>query len=497
MKYRWILGLLIALGLVLRMLGARGDLWVDEIWTLALVAPLKNGFEVFWNISHDNNHFLNSLWMFQWGQDASSLLYRLPSILCGVASVAVAARIGSRDSPAAGLIAAFLVAVAFPFVNYGSEARGYGALVLAMLVALDACERATPLLGNDEGQTESGSSEIRRQSWIMALAVGVGALAHLEMLIGAATLGLTALVRALAEPPRDEAPRRLRATVKFFLPALFLTLPAIAAVIAGIVIHGVTIGGLSRGAGAFAEGYGGLLAALAGFPATFPGWLALLLAALGFAAAALAGWLPLSRALLVLCGLVVVPASIFFVNPPNLQFPRYFLVFGVIFVVALAALASRLWETRRGKAFVFAAGLLFCVGQAIQLQPLLRGGRGEASAMIAIMAEQPHATYASQIRRASEYVLDYYSRRAGLDLRRVSPPATCAERPDFYIVGVPIDLPIAEEKVTIGPEACLSVYVQAFDAAGSSLSGMHWRLFRPAGEGAASAPALRAATDFR
>jgi hypothetical protein len=497
MKYRWSLGLLVALGLVLRALAARGDLWVDEIWTLALVAPLKNGFEVFWNISHDNNHFLNSLWVFQWGQDASSLLYRLPSILCGAASVAVAARIGSRDSPAAGLIAAFLVAVAFPFVNYGSEARGYGALILAMLVALDAFERAAPLLATDEGRMEPGRAELRRQSWIMGLAVGLGALAHLEMLIGAASLGLAALVRALASPPRDEAPRRLRAAAKFFLPALVLTLPAIAAVASGIVIHGVTIGSLSRETGAFAEGYGGLLAALAGLPATFPGWLALFIAALGFAAVALAGWLPFSRALLVLCGLIVAPAAIFLVNPPNLQFPRYFLVFGVIFVVALATLATRLWETPRGRAFVCAAALLFCIGQAILLQPLLRGGRGEASAMIAIMAEQPHATYASQIRRASEYVLDYYSRRAGLDLRRVPPPATCAERPDFYIIGVPIDLPIAEEKVRLGPEACPTIYVQALDAPGSSFSGMHWRLFRPAGEGTESAPALRAATDVR
>ena len=381
---KWILGLLVALGLALRVACARGDLWLDEIWTLKLVEPLRSGFEVFWNISNDNNHFLNSLWMYELGQNGPPWLYRLPSILCGGVSVAVAGRIGFRTSPAAGLIAGLLVAVAFPFVNYGSEARGYGALILAMLVALSAFDRALPLLGRPEAQ-----SEIRRPSGIMGVAVGLGALAHLEMLAGAAVLGFTAFGCALVGGARSEIPRRLFPAATFFLPALLLILPALAAVAAGISAHGLTIGGLTRFESAFVDGYGGLLASLAGIPATAPPWLALLLAAACVAAALTDGWLTRSRAALCICGLVVAPAAIYLFNPPNLQYPRYFLFFGLVFVLLLADLAGGLWATRPGKAAVGAALVLFGFAQARQIATLARGGRAQVSALIEVMAWKP------------------------------------------------------------------------------------------------------------
>ena len=422
--------------------------------------------------------------MYGLGQDSPPWLYRLPSILCGAASVAVAGRIGFRTSPAAGLVAALAVAVAFPFVNYGSEARGYGALILAMLVAMSAFDRALPLLGRPEAEPE-----LRRQSWIMGLAVGLGALAHLEMLAGIAVLGLTAFGFALVGGARSEIPRRLFAAATLFLPPLLLILPAFAAVAAGISAHGLTFGALTRFEGAFVDGYGGLLASLAGLPATAPPWLALLLAAACLAAALMAGWLTTSRAALYVCGLVVAPAAIYFFNPPNLQYPRYFLFFGLIFVLLLADLAGRLWATRPGKAAVGAALVLFGLAQARPIATLARGGRGQMSALIEAMASQPRPTYASQIRPASEYVLDYYGRRAGITPRRVPEPQTCAAKPDFYVIGAPLDFAIAERKVTLGPQDCPTEYVETLDAPGSSLSGMHWRLFgRPD-----SAPAAQSA----
>jgi hypothetical protein len=486
-KAKWILGLLVALGLALRVACARGDLWLDEIWTLKLVEPLQNGFEVFWNISHDNNHYLNSLWMFELGQDSPAWLYRLPSILCGGLSVAVAGRIGFRTSPAAGLIAGLLVAVAFPFVNYGSEARGYGGLILAMLVALSAFDRVLPLLGQPEQRRE-----LRRQSWIMALALGLGALAHLEMLVGAAVLGLTAFVYAIVGGARDERRLRLLATVKFFLPSALLILPAIAATVGGFLLHGMTLGGVSYVEGGFVAGYGGLLASLAGAPASVPAGLTLLLAGACLGAAALAGWLRRSSVALAFCGLVALPTAIFFLNPPNLQYPRYFLVFGTIFAMLLAELAGRLWTTRVGKALVAGALLLFGLGQATRIAALARDGRGDVAGLIAIMGDRPDPTYASQIKRAPEFVLDYYGRRTGVSPRRVPPPQACGDAPDYYVIGVQSEDAIADESVTLGPQACLIEYAETLDAPSSSLSGMHWRLFRRVdGEAGAAQSAAR------
>ncbi|TIT25126.1 MAG: hypothetical protein E5W81_04450 [Mesorhizobium sp.] len=63
-------------GLVLRLLGARGDLWLDEIWSFALIEPLTSIDQIFWRVNHDNNHFLNSVYLYLIGPDASPLIQR-------------------------------------------------------------------------------------------------------------------------------------------------------------------------------------------------------------------------------------------------------------------------------------------------------------------------------------------------------------------------------------------------------------------------------------
>src|SRR5580658_3326658 len=48
-------------GLPLRLFCARGDLWLDEIWSLQSLEHISHSGEIFYAISQDNNHFLNSL----------------------------------------------------------------------------------------------------------------------------------------------------------------------------------------------------------------------------------------------------------------------------------------------------------------------------------------------------------------------------------------------------------------------------------------------------
>ena len=50
---------IVVAGLVLRTAGAGGDLWLDEIWTLSLLADrAPTPFHVFWSVQHDNSHTL-------------------------------------------------------------------------------------------------------------------------------------------------------------------------------------------------------------------------------------------------------------------------------------------------------------------------------------------------------------------------------------------------------------------------------------------------------
>src|SRR5271169_109738 len=77
---------LVVLGAILRVYGARGDLWLDEIWSLVLLEPVKSFGEIIWGINHDNNHILNSIYLYMIGPNATPILLRGLSISFGIAS---------------------------------------------------------------------------------------------------------------------------------------------------------------------------------------------------------------------------------------------------------------------------------------------------------------------------------------------------------------------------------------------------------------------------
>lgn len=80
------------LGCTARVLAARGELWIDEIWSLTLVAGLTSPDQVFWDLPHDNNHILNSLWLYLAGPDRAPIVYRVPAIAFGTTSILVDSR---------------------------------------------------------------------------------------------------------------------------------------------------------------------------------------------------------------------------------------------------------------------------------------------------------------------------------------------------------------------------------------------------------------------
>src|SRR5437868_14033705 len=86
---------------------------------------------VFLRINHDNNHHLNSLWLQAIGMQAPPWLARLPAIVCGTISIAVAALFMRRWSAAAGVVAALLFALSPAMITFGAEARGYSPMLLA------------------------------------------------------------------------------------------------------------------------------------------------------------------------------------------------------------------------------------------------------------------------------------------------------------------------------------------------------------------------------
>lgn len=130
---------MLLLGLTLRVGGSTGELWLDEIWSLALAAQLKSASQIF-TIHHDNNHYLISLWMLFCGVRKAWWLYRVPSILAGMGAALAAIRIGWRQSRETAFVAGLLISLSYLAVFYSSEARGYAIACCMALVGYDCME---------------------------------------------------------------------------------------------------------------------------------------------------------------------------------------------------------------------------------------------------------------------------------------------------------------------------------------------------------------------
>ena len=97
---------LLAIGVGVRVLGASGELWLDEIWTLNLLAErAPTPFHVFWSVQHDNVHPLYGFYAWFLPDYPHPLLYRAPAIILGAGTIIVAGIIGLRGSRAEALIA--------------------------------------------------------------------------------------------------------------------------------------------------------------------------------------------------------------------------------------------------------------------------------------------------------------------------------------------------------------------------------------------------------
>ena len=141
----WLLGLLLG-GLliaaaVIRVYGARNDLWVDEIWSFALLREISSPWQVFTSIHHENNHYLNSLWLCLAGIHGNWPGYRIPSIVAGVGSVMLAGMIARRRNAGAAWLAMLVVAFSYVQILYSSEARGYSEVVFFAFLSFYALEK--------------------------------------------------------------------------------------------------------------------------------------------------------------------------------------------------------------------------------------------------------------------------------------------------------------------------------------------------------------------
>src|SRR5262245_21003734 len=81
----------IVLAALVRLLAARGDLWLDEIFTVNLVRNASSPLAILTELRHENNHVLNTFFVYLLRPLDSDYIYRLPAWAASVATVAIGA----------------------------------------------------------------------------------------------------------------------------------------------------------------------------------------------------------------------------------------------------------------------------------------------------------------------------------------------------------------------------------------------------------------------
>ena len=127
--------LILAVAAAVRIRGAINEMWLDEIWSLEFVKHISSPLDVFTSLHHENNHYLNSLCFYYFGQHGNWLGYRLPALGFGLGSVLLAGLIGRRRNTTSGLIALLLTSFSYVLILYSSEARGYAAAIFFSLLS--------------------------------------------------------------------------------------------------------------------------------------------------------------------------------------------------------------------------------------------------------------------------------------------------------------------------------------------------------------------------
>ncbi len=405
------LALIVMASAAARWTGMTCDLWLDEIWSLGLVRDVKAPWEILTRVLHDNNHPLNSLWLWLLPPTGPAWTFRLLSWFAGALAVLLAGLVGRRlfarlhpdaaggTADAAGLITAVLAGSSHLLGHYASEARGYAPAVAAALLAVLA------LLHRDE----RGSG---RWAVVYAFAAVVGLLAHLVtafVLVAAFAWALVGLGWK-----RGTWWAGLRALLAWHGVPLAL----LAAYYFGFVRR-LSIGGGPE------NPLLGVLGDTAAFTFGFPaaaGPLAVA-AALLIAVVGILGIARRDRGLeaFFLLAVVVLPLLGPALGRFQLLFPRYFILSATGVVMLAGYVGARAWRGGfAARLAVLAALALVVAGNARHSLRLAREGRGQYRAALQFLADTSAAPVVAVTADAdfrNRPVLGYHAATSGLGRR--------------------------------------------------------------------------------
>ncbi len=200
----------VLLGATLMVFAASGDLWLDEIWSLGFAELATSPIELVTRYQHDNNHLLNTLFLYLLGHQENVVTYRLLAILSGVGTLVLLACAGARWGARESLAVVYMAGTSYPLVLYSSEARGYAPAMffsVLSLVTLQAIWRSPRLW----------------KLLVFWAAAVLGLLSHLTFVIVFASLLGLSLLRAVTASTSWQRVL-LAITAQYALPVTFAVL---------------------------------------------------------------------------------------------------------------------------------------------------------------------------------------------------------------------------------------------------------------------------------
>jgi len=117
--------LLLAAAAAVRLGGINCQLWLDEIWSIRWMQTCRSPLDVFTLLHHDNNHWLNTLWLYCLGAGQPWWAYHVLAEATGIGTVVLGWMIARRRGAWQGIAALILLGASEFLIEFSSEARGY------------------------------------------------------------------------------------------------------------------------------------------------------------------------------------------------------------------------------------------------------------------------------------------------------------------------------------------------------------------------------------
>jgi hypothetical protein len=347
---------------------AAGDLWLDEVWSIRIAQAARIPTEIVTRFHHDNNHVLNTLFLWLVGAQNHLFLYRVFAVVSGMVALLLVGYLARDWGSAEALLGVVLTGTSYPLVIYFSEARGYAPAIMFALLSYALLRR-----------NQCKFSPYRLIAFWTAC--GLGMLSHLSFVLVSTAL----LLFSLANAVRIEGPYRtklIHILAHHVPPFAFLSWFYL------FFVRDMAVGG-----GAPTTNWDVLMQAAAllfGFPANvFFGGLGVLCVIAVLVAGSYTLYRNRDEQWLFFCFvLLVAPMLMLIFARPELVYVRYFILCFPFFYLLLSYLLCHGYRVSKTvRAGVIAAVLLMVSGQTHKLVSLLELGRGSYRAALTRIIE--------------------------------------------------------------------------------------------------------------